>query len=142
MGGDALGIAPAVGDSVRIDLYYDQTGGGVIATAADLTTGVTADQTISAGTTAVFTKAEIGAVLDNPASPPAADSRLWQFTGTAVTTTTGVHGTVTGPWTTTIVIDTINGQPGGQVVMSPSFLFYGNASFGTWIRAWLTKTGS
>ena len=142
MGGGALDIAPAAGDSVRIDLYYDKTGGGVTATATDLTTNVTAAQTIGEGTTAIFTKAEIGAVLDNPASPPTADSRLWQFTDTAVTTTTGVHGTVTGPWTTSMVIDTINGQPGGQVVMSPSFLFSNNASFGVWIRDWLIKAGS
>jgi hypothetical protein len=142
MGGGALDIAPAVGDTVRIDLYYDKVGGGVVATATDLTTQVTATQTIGEGKTAIFSKAEIGAVLSNPASPPTADSRLWQFTDTAVTTTTGVHGTVTGPWTTTMVIDTINGQAGGQVAMSPSFLFNNNANFGTWIRAWLMKTGS
>ena len=57
--------------------------------------------TISEGTTALFNKVEIGAVLKNPASPPSGDLRLWQFTNTAVTTNTGVHGTVTGPWTTT-----------------------------------------
>jgi hypothetical protein len=142
MGGGALDIAPAVGDSVRIDLYYDKTGGGVTATATDLTTKVTKAVTISEGKTAIFSKAEVGAVLKNPATSPTADSRLWQFTDTAVTTTTGVHGTVTGPWTTTMVIDTINGTPGGQVVMSPSFLFNNNASFGVWIRDWLMKTGS
>jgi len=114
----------------------------VTATATDLTTNVTAAQAISEGTTAIFTKAEIGTVLVNPASPPTADSRLWQFTNTAVTTTTGVHGTVTGPWTTSMVIDTINGQAGGQVVMSPSFLSNNNANFGTWIRAFLMKAGS
>jgi hypothetical protein len=139
MGGGALGIAPAVGDTVRIDLYYDKTGGGVIATATDLTTKVTAAQTIGEGKTAIFSKAEIGTVLNNPASPPTADSRLWQFTDTAVTTTTGIHGTVTGPWTTSMVIDTINGQAGGQVVMSPSFLFNDHANFGVWARAYLTK---
>ena len=142
MGGGTLGIAPAVGDSVRIDLYYDKTGGGVIATATDLTTKVTAAQTIGEGKTAIFSKAEIGTVLNNPASPPTADSRLWQFTDTAVTTTTGVHGTVTGPWATSMVIDTINGQAGGQVAMSPSFLFNSNANFGVWIRDWLVKAGS
>ena len=142
MGGGALNIAPAPGDTVRIDLYYDNTHGGVTATATDLTTNVTAAQAISEGTAAIFTKAEIGTVLVNPASPPTADSRLWQFTNTAVTTTTGVHGTVTGPWTTSMVIDTINGQAGGQVVMSPSFLSNNNANFGTWIRAFLMKAGS
>jgi len=111
----------------------------VTATALDLTTNVTKDVTISDGKTAIFQKAEIGAVLSNPATSPPADSRLWQFTDTAVTTTTGVHGTVTGPWTTTEVIDTINGQASGQVVMSPSFLFNNNANFGVWIRAFLLK---
>src|SRR5215471_9834848 len=139
MGGGTLGIAPAVGDTVRIDLYYDKTGGGVIATAADLTSRATAATTISEGTKAIFSKVEVGAVLNNPASSPMADSRLWQFTDTAVTTTTGVHGTVTGPWTTTMVIDTINSQPGGQVVMSPSFLFNNDANFGVWARAFLMK---
>lgn len=139
MGGGTLGIAPKAGDTVRLSLYYDKTGGGVIATAADLTSGATTATTISEGTKAIFNKAEIAAVLNNPASSPAADSRLWQFTDTAVTTTTGVHGTVTGPWTTSMVIDTINGQASGQVVMSPSYLFNNNANFGTWIRAFLTR---
>ena len=136
-GGGTLNIGAKAGDTVRIDLYYDKTGGGVTATATDLTTKVIKAVTISEGKTAIFNKVEIGTVLDNPASSPTADSRLWQFTDTAVTTTTGVHGTVTGPWTTTMVVDTINGQPGGQVVMSPSFLFNNNANFGVWIRAFL-----
>jgi hypothetical protein len=140
MGGSALNIAPAVGDTVRLSLYYDKTGGGVIATATDLNTKITAAQTISEGKTAIFNKVEIGTVLDNPASSPTGDYRLWQYTDTAVTTTTGIHGTVTGPWTTSMVIDTINGQAGGQVVMSPSFLFNKDANFGVWARAFLAKS--
>jgi len=139
MGGGTLDIGAKAGDTVRLSLYYDKTGGGVIATAADLTTKVTKDVTISDGKSAIFSKTEIGTVLNNPASSPVADSRLWQYTDNAVTTTTGVHGTVTGPWTTSMVIDTINGQAGGQVVMSPSFLFNNNANFGVWIRAFLMK---
>jgi hypothetical protein len=38
-----------------------------------------------------------------------------------------------------MVIDTINGQAGGQVVMSPSFLFNNDANFGVWARAFLAK---
>lgn len=130
MGGGTLNIGAKAGDTVRIDLYYDKVGGGV-------TAKVIKAVTISEGKTAIFDKVEIGTVLANPASSPTADSRLWQYTDTAVTTTTGIHGTVTGPWTTTMVIDTINGQAGGQVVMSPSFLFNNNANFGAWIRAFL-----
>jgi hypothetical protein len=135
--GHALAIAPKVGDVVRIDLFYNKTTGGVTATATDLTSKVIKNATISEGKTAVFGKVEVGAVLVNPTSPPTADSRLWQFTDTAVTTTTGVHGTMTGPWTTSQIVDTINGKVGGQVVMSPSFLFNNNANFGVWIRAFL-----
>jgi hypothetical protein len=134
-GGGTLDIAAKAGDTVRLSLYYDKTGGGVIATAADLNSGATAATTIAEGTKAIFDKAEIGAVLQNPASPPASDQRLWQFTDTAVTTTTGVHGTVTGPWTTTQVIDT----NGGHMMMSPSFLFNNDANFGVWARAFLAK---
>jgi hypothetical protein len=139
MGGGTLDIGAKAGDRVRISLYYDKIGGGVIATAADLTTKVTKDVTIPEGTKAIFTKAEVGAVLNNPASPPSGDLRLWQFTDIAVTTTTGVHGTMTGPWTSSMVIDTINGTPSGQIVMSPSFLFTNNANFGVWMRDFLLK---
>jgi hypothetical protein len=138
----ALNIAPKVGDTVLIDLYYNKTGGGMTITAEDLTSKVTKAVTISEGTTAVFNGAEVGVVLPKPSSPPTGDLRLWQFTNTGITTNTGVHGTVTGPWTTSKVIETINGSPSGQVVMSPSFLFNNNANFGVWLRDWLMKSGS
>ena len=109
MGGGAFSLAPAVGDSVRIDLYYNRTGGGVAATATDITTNKTQVVNIGEGTNAVFNNAEVACVLKNPAASPTADSRLWQFTDTAVTTYNGVRGTMTGPWTTSEVIDTTNG---------------------------------
>jgi hypothetical protein len=138
MGGGALSkVAPKAGDTVLIDLYYNRSGGGVVATATDLTTGATQSISISAGTQAVFTVAEVAAVLHNPASPPSGDIRLWQFTHSAVTTYTGTHGTMTGPWTTSQVVDTSNGGPTGHLVMSPSFLFNNGANFGAWLRDWL-----
>jgi hypothetical protein len=63
--------------------------------------------------------------------------QLWQFTDSAVTTYTGVHGTIAGPWTTAQVVDTTNGHSTGQLVMSPSFLFSNGANFGAWLRDWL-----
>jgi hypothetical protein len=138
-GGALTKVDPSVGDTVLIDLYYDRSGGGVVATASDLTTGRTQAITISAGTRALFTAAEVAAVLRNPASPPPSNLRLWQFTHSAVTTYTGVKGTMTGLWTTSEVIDTTNGGASGQTVLSPSFLFSKNADFGAWIRAFLLK---
>ncbi len=136
-GGGLTKVDPSVGDTVLIDLYYNRTGGGVVATASDLTTGRTQAITIDPGGKALFTVAEVAAVLRNPASPPSGDIRLWQFTNSAVTTYTGTRGTMTGPWTTSQVVDTSNGGPIGQLVMSPSFLFDNGANFGAWLRDWL-----
>ncbi len=136
-GGGLTKVDPSGGDTVLIDLYYHRTGGGVVATASDLTTGRTQAITIDPGDKALFTVAEVAAVLHNPASPPSGDIRLWQFTNSAVTTYTGTRGTMTGPWTTSQVVDTSNGGPAGQLVMSPSFLFNNGANFGAWLRDWL-----
>jgi hypothetical protein len=137
MGGFAFTkVDPKVGDTVLIDLYYSRSNGKVTAAATDLTTGATQSAVIGGTKNAVFTAAEVAGWLEPPApSPPATNLRLWQFNKTAVTTYTGVHGTMTGPWTTNKVTDTTNGTSSGRVVMSPSFLFNNGASFGVWLRA-------
>ena len=54
--------------------------------------------------------------------PPAASTRLWQFTGSRLTTYSGDHGTITGPWTTSKMITTTTGTASGTVIASPSGL--------------------
>ena len=138
MGGGALTkVDPKAGDTVLIDLYYSQADGGVVATATDITANRTQDITIGTGAHAVFTAAEVADVLKNPSSPPAGNIRLWDFTNSAVTTYTGVHGSMTGPWATSEIIDTTNGGSSGQVVMSPSFLWNNGQNFGAWLRSYL-----
>lgn len=141
MGGGLLSkVNPSVGDTVLIDLYYNRHTGGVVATATDLTTNRTQDIAIAAGTHALFTVAEVASVLpQNPASPPPSNIRLWQFTASHVTTYTSVRGSMTGNWTTSEIIDTTNGGPTGQVVMSPSFLFNNGGDFGAWLRSYLLR---
>ena len=138
MGGGLLSnVNPKVGDTVLIDLYYNKATGGVTATATDTTSNQTQSVTIAEGKTALFTSAEVAGYIHNPSSPPAADTRLWQFTDSHVTTYTGTRGTMTGSWTTSQVIDTTNGHASGHVVMSPSFLFNNGGDFGAWLRTWL-----
>jgi len=136
-GGYLTSVNPKAGDTVLLDLYYNQATGGVTATATDTTSGRTQSITIAEGTKALFTAAEVACVIANPASPPASNIRLWQFTNSHVTTYTGVRGSMTGHWTTNEVIDTTNGHSTGQVVMSPSFLFNNGGDFGAWLRTWL-----
>ena len=138
MGGGVLNkVNPSVGDRLLIDLYYNRSGGGVVATADDLTNGRTQNINISEGTHALFTAAEVAGVLFHNPGSPSGDIRLWQFTSSAATTYSGVHGTMTGPWTTSMIVDTTNGHSSGQVVMSPSFLFNHGADFGVWLRKFL-----
>lgn len=137
-GGGALSnVNPKVGDTVLIDLYYNQAKGGVIATATDTNSGSTQSVTIAEGIHALFTTAEVAGVIHNPSSPPATNMRLWQFTNSHVTTYTGARGSLTGNWTTGQVIDTTNGKASGHVVFSPSFLFNNGANFGAWLRTYL-----
>ena len=68
-------------------------------------------------------------------SPPPADTRLWQFTGSRLTTYRGDHGTVTGPWTTSKMITTTTGTASGTVIVSPSGLSAGGRDFTAWLRA-------
>ena len=138
MGGGTLSnVSPKIGDTVLIDLYYNKATGGVTATATDTTSNQTQSVTIAEGKTALFTSAEVAGYIHNPSSPPAADTRLWQFTDSHVTTYTGTRGTMTGPWTTSTIVDTTNGRASGRVVMSPSVLFSRGADFGVWVRTFL-----
>jgi hypothetical protein len=65
---------------------------------------------------------------------PQAGTRLWQFTNSHVTTYTGVHGTILGPWTTSKLIETPSGTSSGPVVLSPSGLWNSGQNFGAWLR--------
>jgi hypothetical protein len=137
-GGGALSsVDPKVGDVVRIDLYYNKATGGVTATATDLTANRSQAVTIAEGKSALFTSAEVADFIHNPSSPPAKDIRLWQLTDSHVTTYSGTHGSLTGNWTTSQVMDTTNGKASGHVVFSPSFLFNNGGNFGAWLRTYL-----
>ncbi len=128
MGGGTLSkLAPAPGDMLRLSIYYDQNG-HVFFTAVDTTKGVS--QTISIavrkGTTYLAAQASVyetgyTATVRNP-------FQLWSFTGSHVTTYSGVKGTLYGPWTTSEVVAVAN----RAVVMAPSGLTNGGHNFGIW----------
>ena len=65
-------------------------------------------------------------------SPPSADTPLWRFTGSRLTTYSGVHGTLAGPWTTSKIIVTTTSTPSGTVIASPSALSNGGRDFTAW----------
>jgi len=127
-------VSPQVGDRLAISIYYDRHGHTYF-TAADLTQHTT--QTVrlkSGGISPVFDHAQLDVLVAGTVPPPAADTRLWNFTGSHLTTYTGVHGTVLGPWQTSQSIKTTDGTATGTVVASPSDLSNGGQDFGVWLR--------
>jgi len=128
-------ISPRPGDRLAIGVYYDRQGHDYF-TASDLTQAVARTARVNADLAGTaYTTAVIGAEISNSAvTPPPADTRLWDFSSSHVTTYSGDKGTILGPWATSAIVDTINASTSGAVVMSPSVLSNGGQNFGVWLR--------
>ena len=128
-------LAPRVGDRLAISIYYDQRGHDFF-TVTDLTRPATQTVMLYVGQL-IYSAASLWVQTDRvlSVSPPPADTRLWQFTGSRLTTYRGDHGTVTGPWTTSKMITTTTGTASGTVIVSPSGLSNGGRDFTAWLRA-------
>jgi hypothetical protein len=133
--GGEFKVSPNVGDQLTVSVYYDRQGHDYF-TATDLTqhTTQTVRETLPGGMRPAYDHAELSAAVSGDVTPPAADTRLWEFTGTRLTTYTGVHGTVQGPWQLTEVVRTTDGTSTGAVVASPSAPVNGGQDFGIWLR--------
>ena len=128
-----LQLSPRVGDQLTLSIYYDRAGHDYF-TAVDATQGITRTVRLTAGSV-VYNHGFVVGVGGWPGYPPQADTRMLAFTGTRVTTYTGAHGTLTGPWATGQYITTTTGTAAGTVKASPSGLSNGGADFGVWLRA-------
>lgn len=128
-------LAPRVGDRLAIGIYYDQRG-HIFFTVTDLARPATQTVTLYVGRL-IYATARLWVQTDRARSvvPPAADTRLWRFTNSRLTTYRGDHGTITGPWTTTKMITTASGTASGAVIVSPSGLSGGGRDFTAWSRA-------
>jgi len=125
-------LSPNVGDKLALSIFYDQHGHDYY-TATDITQGTS--QTVRVAVSSpVYTTVWFRGLRVSPVDPPPYDIRLWQFTGSRVTTYTGVHGTILGPWTTSKLIASSDGTASGEVLMSPSSLRNGGQDFGVWLR--------
>lgn len=129
----ALRLSPGVGDRLAVSIYYDQKG-HVSFTAADYSQGITRTVRKTVGRV-IYDRAWLAGTVVETVNPPQADTRLWQFTNSHLTTYRGDRGTLTGPWTTRKYIASTGSSSRTTVVASPSGLWNGRASFGIWLRA-------
>ena len=127
-------LAPRVGDRLAISIYYDQRG-HIFFTVTDLTRPATQTMVLYVGRL-IYSAASLWVQTDRVRSvvPPAADTRLGQFTRSRLTTYSGDHGTIAGPWTTSKMITTTTGTASGTVIVSPSGLSSGGRNFAAWLR--------
>ena len=132
-GSQTLRLSPGVGDRLAVSIYYDQKG-HVSFTAADYTQGITRTVRRTVGRV-VYDRALLAGTVVETVNPPQADTRLWQFTNSHLTTYRGDRGTLTGPWTTRKYIASTGSSSRATVVASPSGLWNGRANFGIWLRA-------
>jgi hypothetical protein len=132
-GSGTFRISPRIGDRLTLSIYYDEHG-HVYLTATDITRHTT--QTVRTNVpTMTYLHARLFAVVYNDVTPPVADTPVWQFTNSRVTTYSGDHGTMVGPWTTSKTIVSTASTASGTVIASPSGLRNGGRDFGVWLRA-------
>ena len=131
-GRETMRISPRVGDELKLSIYYDRNGHNYF-TVSDLTRHTTRTAQITTGKV-VYNRAFLGGFAWGRYTPPQADTRLWKFAGTRLTTYTGARGTLAGPWHTTPWIGTTSDHSIGTVIASPSGLTSGEAAFSLWLR--------
>jgi hypothetical protein len=131
-------FAMSPGDRIKMYVFYAQnsplSGGqhSVSGHLENLTTGagaVVGDLALN-----TYTQAQVLGGFGSFAAPPA-QFRAFEFTHCAAETYSGDRSTLTGPWTTTQVVMTSNGQSTGTVEASSPVLWDGGRNFGTWVRA-------
>jgi hypothetical protein len=130
-------LSPQPGDQVTISIYYDQHGRNYLGlTLLNRGTSQTITNPASPLIASMpYNNAWIAAMIDNTAvTPPPADTRIWAFTGTRITTYSGDRGTIMGPWATSEYTDTTTGTAAGKPVMNAPVLWNGAQNFGAWLR--------
>lgn len=128
-----LRLSPGVGDRLAISIYHNKKGYDYF-TASDYTQGISRTVRLTVGRV-IYDRAWLAGTVVETVNPPQADTRMWQFTNSHLTTYRGDRGTLTGPWTTRKYIASTGSSSRTTVVASPSGLWNGRANFSIWLRA-------
>lgn len=131
-----LGLSPLVGDVLRISIFRNRLASRDEFTATNTRTGRTVHVTVTTPATIVYRHAQADSFApDNSAiTLQAAKIHLWDFANTDVTTQSGVHGSLLGPWVTFKLVDTVDGTSSTPVVMFATSLSNSGHNFSTWLN--------
>lgn len=98
--GRTFSLSPHVGDVLRISIYRNQAAGWDGFVAIDTTSGRAREARVSVPRV-IYRHAELGATLVDFSgnwSPPPENTRLWVLRDIAITSYSGTHGIMCGPW--------------------------------------------
>jgi hypothetical protein len=127
----SLGLGASAGDRVTISIYERPR--SIRFRAVDLTTGAFSGSGLTSSRPD-FTWARVTGSGPRWSFAPT-DTRLWKFEDTRLTSVSGRHGTIFGPWVTNRVIGTRGGTSTGAVVLWPTYPSNNGHNFGVWWRA-------
>jgi hypothetical protein len=98
---NAFDLTPSVGGVLKISVYRNRAASRDEFVATNTATGRTQKITVSTAAL-IYRRAVFGATLVNPDGvvPPATNTMLWVFRDTAITSYSGTHDTICGPWPT------------------------------------------
>jgi hypothetical protein len=132
-----LGLSPSVGDVLRISVFRNRLASRDEFTATNTRTGKTVHVTVSTPAGILYTHAaaesfapDNSAITLQPTNIP-----LWSFANTDVTTYSGIHGGLLGPWATFKLVDTLDGTATSPVVMFATGLANNGHNFSTVLHA-------
>lgn len=132
-GSGAFHLSPRVGDVLKIRICHQA--GQDYFTAADTTAGTTQTVAVATPVAVVYRHATLLASFHSTRrSVPASDLRLWEFQDISVTSASGKHGTLFGPWATYQLVGTVDGTATGAVVMIASYPSGNGRQFSVWLR--------
>lgn len=98
----SFALSPKVGDVLRISVFRNTAAGTDEFTATDATSGTGLTYPVPAAAAVVYSQADLESVVNDSGitSNPGPNARLWDFRFCNVTSTTGLHKGITGPWST------------------------------------------
>jgi hypothetical protein len=127
-------LSPHVGNILRLSVYRDRATSRDQFVATNTSTGRTRTVWVATPPTVVYQHASIRARVDDSKTIAPPDSiRLWSVKAVHITSYSGVRGSIIGQWSTSELIDTVDGTSGSNVVLFATNPSHHSQNFGIWL---------
>jgi hypothetical protein len=127
-------LSPHVGNILRVSVYRDQATSRDEFVVTNTSTGRSRTTWVATPQTVAYRHASITCRVDDSRTiAPPASVRLWSVKAVHITSYSGVRGSVIGRWSTSELIDTLDGTSGSNVVLIATTPWHHSQNFGIWL---------